>query len=119
MNTQQIADRLVAHCRTGDFEAAQKELFADNAVSIEQEASPAFAKETKGLKAIFEKGKKFGEMVQEMHSVEISDPMVAGDSFACKMRMDTTMKGRGRVNMEELCVYETENGKIVSESFHN
>src|SRR5580700_3579320 len=119
MNTQQIADRLVAHCRKGDFESAQKELFADNAISIEQEATPVFAKETKGLKAIFEKGQKFGSMVQEMHAVDMSDPMVAGDSFACKLRMDATMNGRGRVTMEELCVYETENGKIVSESFHN
>jgi hypothetical protein len=119
MNTQEIADRLVAHCRKGDFEAAQKELYADHAVSIEQEASPVFAKETKGLKAIMEKGQKFGAMVQEMHAIEISEPMVAGDSFACKLRMDASMKGRGRVNMEEICLYETENGKIVSESFHN
>jgi hypothetical protein len=119
MNTQQIADRLVALCRKGDFEAAQKELYADTAVSIEPEAGPAFAKETRGLKAIIEKGHKFGEMVQQMHAMEISEPLVAGDSFACKMRIDATMKGRGRVNMEEICLYETENGKIVSESFHN
>jgi hypothetical protein len=35
MNTKQIAERLVALCRKGEWETAQKELFADDAVSIE------------------------------------------------------------------------------------
>ena len=33
MSTQQIAARLVELCRQGEFEAAQKELFAKDAVS--------------------------------------------------------------------------------------
>jgi hypothetical protein len=118
MTTQEIALKLVEHCRKGDFEAAQKELYADDAVSIEAEATPNFAKETKGLKAIIEKGHKFSSMVQEMHSVAVSEPLVAGDSFACTLKFDATMQGRGRVDMEEICVYETKDGKIISESFH-
>jgi len=41
MNTHDIAKQLVTLCSQGDFEAAQKELFSADAVSIEQEASPA------------------------------------------------------------------------------
>src|SRR6185437_15402958 len=55
MNPQQIASRLAELCRQGQFEAAQKELFADDAVSIEPEANEGFPKETKGLKAIINK----------------------------------------------------------------
>ena len=55
MTTQEIANRLVELCRAGQFETAQKELFATDIVSIEPFASPAFEKETHGLNAIFEK----------------------------------------------------------------
>jgi len=51
MTTGQIASRLAELCRQGQFEAAQKELYAENAVSIEPEAMPDFPKETKGLRA--------------------------------------------------------------------
>jgi hypothetical protein len=65
--TQQIADRLAQLCRQGQFEAAQKELFADDAVSIEPHDSPQFARETKGLDAIIEKGHKWNAMVEQVH----------------------------------------------------
>lgn len=118
MKTEDIAKRLVAHCRESKWEAAQRELYADNAVSIEPEASPAFEKETRGLSAIVEKGKKFDAMIEKLHSHSVSDPVVANNSFACTMQLDVTMKGQGRMNMRELCVYEVKDGKIVSEQFH-
>jgi hypothetical protein len=31
--------------------------------------------------------------------------------------MDVTMKGRGRMKIEEVCVYEIKDGKIASEQF--
>lgn len=118
MKTDEIARRLVSLCREAKWEAAQRELYADKAVSIEPEATPMFAKETRGLPAIVEKGKKFDAMIEKLHAIEVSDPVVADGSFACSMRMDVTMKGRGRMNMTELCVYEVKDGKIVSEQFH-
>lgn len=118
MTTDQIARRLVELCRTGDFETAQKELFANDAISIEPYATPEFEKETKGLDAIIEKGHKFESMVEAMHGGDVTDPVVAGNSFAMVMRMDMTMKGKGRMDMSELCVYQVKDGKIISESFH-
>jgi limonene-1,2-epoxide hydrolase len=117
MSTQQIATRLADLCRRGEFEAAQRELFSEDAVSIEQEETPAFPKETKGLQAIFEKGRKWSAMVEQIHSCSASAPLVAANSFALLLAMDVTMKGRGRMKMEEICVYEVENGKIASERF--
>jgi hypothetical protein len=117
MNTQQIAKRLAELCRQGKFEAAQKELFADDAVSIESHATSDFPKETKGLGAIIQKGHKWNEMVEQVHGCTASDPLVSGNAIAMTLAMDITMKGRGRAKMEELCVYEVKEGKIASEQF--
>jgi hypothetical protein len=70
-----------------------------------------------GLDAIREKGHHFMESVEQMHGIVVSEPVVAGNFFTVSMAIDTTFKERGRVNMEELCVYEVDNGKIVSEQF--
>lgn len=117
MKTQEIADRLVALCRKAKWTDAQNELYAADAVSIEPYATPAFDKETKGLPAILEKGRKFDAMVETMHSLTVSDPLVAASSFAVTMSMDVTMKGQGRMKMSELCLYHVKDGKIVSEEF--
>src|SRR6185503_14534282 len=117
MTTKEIAARLADLCRQGQFETAQKELFSEDAISIEPYATPAFEKETKGLPAILEKGKKFDSMVETMHSLNVSEPLVADNSFAVTMQMDVTMKERGKMEMTELCVYNIKDGKIISEEF--
>ena len=117
MSTTEIANRLVEHCKKGDFEGAQKELYAEDAISIEPHASPDFEQETKGLDAILEKGEKWASMVEETHGGSVSEPLIGNNSFALTMTMDVTMKGRGRMSMTELCVYNVKDGKIVSEQF--
>jgi hypothetical protein len=118
MTIEKIAERLVAYCREMKWETAQRELYADDVVSIEAQDTPMFAKETLGLPAIIEKGHKFDAMVETMHSSRVSDPIVADHSFACTMSMDVTMKGHGRMKVTQLCVYEVKHGKIISEQFH-
>lgn len=117
MSTKEIAKKLKKLCDHGKFEDAVKELFARDAVSIEPMASAGFEKETHGLDAILKKGEKWNEMVSATHSIEISEPMVAGNTFALTMRMDVTTKDKGRMDMTELCVYNVKDGKIVSEQF--
>jgi len=119
MKTAEIAEKLAAHCRQNNWEAAQKELYANDAVSIEQEEGPVFAKETRGLAAIREKGHKFAAMIEQVYSTEVSAPLVAGDAFALILSMDLKMKGQGRTKMTELGVYVTKDGKIISEQFFN
>jgi hypothetical protein len=118
MTTKEIASRLIELCRKGEFENAQKELFSTDAISIEPYASPGFEKEIKGLDAIVEKGHKFNSMLEKMHSLTVSDPLVGTNSFALTMRMDATMKERGHMDMTELCVYQVKDGKILSEQFY-
>ncbi len=118
MSPQQIASRLAELCRQGKFEAAQKELFADDAVSIEPHETQLIPKETRGLKAILEKGHQWESTVEKIHSCTASTPLVAGNAIAMTLGMDVTMKGHGRMKIEEVAVYEVnKDGKIASEQF--
>ena len=114
--TQEIADRLVQLCREGKYEEAQNELFSDDAESIEPPESPGL-QSVKGLDQIRKKGQDFNNMVEEIHSGSVSDPVVAGRYISLALVLDATYKGMGRQNMEEIAVYETRDGKIVKEQF--
>ena len=118
MTIEQIANRLTELCRQGQYETAQKELFAQNAVSIEPENSPApGTKKIEGLENIVAKGHQFQSMLEDIHSGSVSDPVIAGNYFSVAAVLDATYKGMGRQKMEEVCVYKVQDGKIVSEEF--
>ena len=118
MKTQEIANKLVAYCRAGNFEAAQRDLFAADATSTEPTDTPTSPKVTTGLPAIIEKGKKFAATIEKVHSTTVSDPLVTDNVIALTMVLDVKMKGRPREKLSELCVYQVKDSKIVSEHFH-
>jgi len=113
--TQQVADRLVALCRAGKIAEAGAELYAETIESIEPSYSPS--KSAKGKAAVTEKGRQFALMIEERFSNSFSDPVVAGKYFSLAMTLDATFKGTGRMKLEEICLYEVDNGKIVKEQF--
>lgn len=115
MTTQEVANKLVGYCRKGQFAEATDELYHNDIVSLEPEGSPAV--ETQGLEAVKQKAEHFNHMVEEMHGMEISDPLVADNFFSCTMKMDVTFKGAPRNTIEEVCVYQVQDGKIVKEEF--
>ncbi|TWI01696.1 SnoaL-like protein [Luteimonas cucumeris] len=118
MNTQQVAERLAALCREGKYEQAQKELYADDAVSIEMNDMKSGALgNVSGLAAIREKGRTWKENIVAIHGGSVGDPIVAGDWFSLAMSIDATYKDMGRVDMQEICVYRVRDGKIVLEQF--
>jgi ketosteroid isomerase-like protein len=116
MTTQEIANRFNELAQQGNWTKIQEELYADDAESIE----PAHAqglRSAKGREALKQKAEQFGSTVEEMHGGYSSEPLVAGNHFAVAMGMDATMKGMGRVKMDEIAVYEVHDGKIVKEQF--
>lgn len=116
MTTTEVANRLIDLCRQGKIHETLTELYADNAISIEPNDFMGPIQQN-GLPAIIEKGKMFDSMLEEFHGSTISDPIIAGNYFSISWVLDATMKGRGRVKMEEICVYKVEKGKIVHEQF--
>lgn len=118
MDTSRVAARLVELCRQGRYEQAQDELYADDAVSIEMPGLPPDALgDASGMPAIREKGRRWAESIVEIHGGSVSDAVIAGDWFSIAMGIDATYKDKGRMSMEEICVYRVRDGKIVHEQF--
>lgn len=117
MTTQEIAQKLADLCAKGEFEKAQKELYAEDAVSIEPYAAGMFEKETKGLPALQQKIKAFMDGLDAIHGIKVSAPLVTAGAIAFTISMDVDMKGQGRMDMTEICVYEVKDGKVISEQF--
>jgi hypothetical protein len=116
MSIETIADRLTALCRQGKYEEAQRELFSEDAESIEPPHSPGL-QTVKGLDNIVKKGEQFQSMVEAVHGGSVTDPVIAGNHFAVAAILDITMKGMGRQKMQEVAVYTVNDGKIVKEQF--
>ena len=115
-STAQLANQYVDLCRQGKhFEIIDK-LYGDNIVSREM---PNWPGQTviEGIKAVVEKNDQWFESLEELHSSNVSDPIVAGNHFTVRMDFDATFKGQGRQQMEEVAVFEVNNGKIVNEQF--
>ncbi|MDY8136326.1 SnoaL-like domain-containing protein [Aquimarina sp. 2201CG5-10] len=115
MNTQEVANRLVELCRLGENMQAVSELYDQNVVSKEMPGMPNEV--VSGKDAVIKKSEDWYASVEEFHGGEISDPIVAGNHFTCKMKMDCTFKEQGRMQIEEVNVYKVNNGKIVEEQF--
>ncbi len=62
-------------------------------------------------------GKKFQSMLEETHGAYSNEPTVFGKYIFMEMGLDATMKQMGRMNMKEMALYETKDGKIISERF--
>lgn len=116
MTTQEVANRLVELCRAGKFEQAVNELYSPNIVSVEPEGMPN--RIVQGLEAIAQKSEKFESMLEKVNSSIISDPIVAENFFSCTMLMNVQFKGAPvSTDMDEVCVYTVNDGKIVKEEF--
>ncbi|WP_235293332.1 SnoaL-like domain-containing protein [Portibacter lacus] len=116
MTTQEIANRLVEICRTGDYGKAIQELYSPSIVSVEPEGIPN--RIVSGFDALEEKSKNFNAKIESINSSEISDPLVADNIFSVAMLMNVNMKGVPvPVDMNEICVYTVAEGKIVKEEF--
>ena len=115
MEVEQIANRLVELCRQGKYMEAQNELYVNQAVSIEPEGS--FWQSAEGIEALNGKIEQWNNMVVEVHSMEVSDPHIAGNFFSVVMANDITTGETGCISGSEIAVYEVGNGKIVREQF--
>jgi len=117
MSTMEIGKKYVEMCKKGEFHAVLESLFSKDAVSVEAADSPGFPRETKGLPAIVEKGKRWSDN-HEVHSSVVDGPWPNGDRFIVRFSYDITNKPSGkRIKMDETALFTIENGKIVREEF--
>lgn len=116
MNTTEIAYRLVDLCRKGQNALAQVELYDDNIESIESKQLKS--RRVKGIKKVQKKTAAFFEMAQKIHHYEYTDPLIIDDHFCFKLTVDVTLRGIGRILLEEICMYHVKNDKIIKEEIY-
>lgn len=116
METKEIANKLVEWCKKGEFDKPYEKLYSPNIESIENDGKGEGG-HAKGFDEIQKKGEWWRETF-EVHSTDVSDPLVADNWFSVRFDMDTTHKPSGqRSKMSEIAVYEVKDGKIVKEQF--
>lgn len=116
MTTEEVAQKLVHLCKEGKYLEAY-DLYAEDAVSVEMDGWVAGEQITKGKSNILEGFNQWHSNIQEMHGGSVGDPVVAGNHFVVPMTSDVTFKQGGRVQMDELCVYEVADGQIKKAQF--
>ncbi len=119
MTTQEVADRYYELMLLNKRDEIWQTLYAEEAVCREPEHAVAMGVPTvtEGMEAIKAKSASRAEMIEEIHGAYCSEPVVGGKFFSAAMGRDITFKGRPRVQLDEVGVFEVKDGKIVLEQF--
>lgn len=112
----EIAARFNELARQEKWFEIHDELFAVDVKSIDPPTSPYF-KYAEGKAAVRKKGEDFVKRIDAAHRMYTTEPVVGGNHFAVGREMDISVKGFGRIQINEIMVYEVRDGKIMSEQF--
>ena len=116
MTTQQVAARFNELAQQEKWFEIQDELFGDNVKSIDPPNSPYF-RNAQGKSNVRNKGEDFVKRIEAAHRRHTTHPVVAGNHFAVAREVDITVKGLGRIQINEIMLYEVKDGQIISEQF--
>jgi len=117
LTTQEVAARFNELARQEKWFEIQDEFFAGNVKSVDPPNSPYF-KYAEGKAAVRKKGEDWVKRIEVVHSLYTTEPVVAGNHFAVGRQVDITVKGFGRIKMDQIMLYEVKDGQIISEQFH-
>jgi ketosteroid isomerase-like protein len=116
MTTQEVAARFNELAKEEKWFEIQDELFAENVKSIDPADSPYFGY-AEGKANVRKKGEDFIKTIGAFHGASTSEPVVSGNHFTVGRHVDITVQKFGRIQMNEIMLYEVKDGKIVSEQF--
>lgn len=94
----------------------QDAFFADHVKSIDPPGSPYFAY-AEGKAAVRQKGEDFVKRIEAVHRTHTTEPVVGGNHFAVGRESDITVQGLGRIQINQVMLYEVKDGQIISEQF--
>ena len=83
MKIQQIAEEVVKLIREGKNKQAKDLFYADDIISIEGNGY-----RLEGIEAIHQKSIDWMEQLSAVHSVSVSEPLVAADHFTISIKME-------------------------------
>ena len=116
ITTQEVANRFNELAQQEKWFEIQDEFFADNVRSIDPPDSPYFGY-AEGKASVRKKGEDFVGRIEAFHSASTTEPVVAGNHFAVGREVDITVNGHGRIQINQIMLYEVKDGLIVLEQF--
>jgi hypothetical protein len=116
MTTQEVAARFHELAQQEKWFEIQDEFFAENVRSVDPPGSPYFGY-AEGKTAVRKKGEEFVARIKAAHRLATTEPVVTGNHFAVAREKDITVEGHGRIQINEIMLYEVKNGQIVLEQF--
>jgi len=116
MTMHEVAARFDELAQQEKWFEIQDELFAENVRSIDPANSP-YLGYAEGKAAVHKKGKDFVDRIEAVHRMYTSKPLVSGNHFTVGREMDITVEGHGRIQINEIMLYEVKDGQIVVEQF--
>ncbi len=116
MTTQEVATRFNELAQQEKWFEIQEEFFADNVKSIEPANSP-YMGYAEGKAAVRKKGEDFVKQITALHRAYTSEPLVTGNHFTVVREVDITVQGHGRIQMNQIMLYEVKEGQIILEQF--
>ena len=116
LTTPEIAARFNELAQQEKWFEIQDELFDENVKSIEPPNSPYF-KNAQGKDAVRKKGEEFVAKIEAGHRTHTTEPVIGGNHFAVGREVDITVRGFGRIQINQVMLYEVKDGKIISEQF--
>ena len=116
MTTQEVASRFNELAKHEKWFEIQDELFADNVRSIDPPYSPYFGY-AEGKNPVRKKGEDFVKRIEAVHRTYTTEPVVGGNHFAVGREVDITVQGFGRIQINQVMLYEVKDGQIVLEQF--
>ena len=116
MTTQEVAERFNELAQQEKWFEIQDELFAENVRSVEPPNSPYFPY-AEGKAKVRKKGEEFVARITAAHRLYTSAPLVVGNHFVVAREKDMEVQGHGRVQINQVMLYEVKDGKIVLEQF--
>lgn len=114
--TQELAARFHELAQQEKWFEIQDEFFAENVRSIDPPDSP-YMGYAEGKAAVRKKGEDFVKCITAVHRAYTSEPIVAGNHFAVARELDMTVAPHGRIQLNEIMLYEVKDGRIVLEQF--
>lgn len=114
--TQDVASRFHELAKNEKWFEIQDELFADDVQSIEPPGSP-YMSNAEGKGPVRMKAQEFIKGIQSVHSLHTGEPIVTGNHFAVVREKDLTVEGHGRIQINQIMLYEVKNGRIIREQF--
>ena len=117
MTIEQIAHRLHELVEASNYNQAYDELFAVDAIAKEPQLAEMGLAEVKGIESIKGKVQALSAGIASLDERLLSVPIVTDRHIAFTNKVAATMKDGSQFQLNEICLYTVENGKIISEEF--